>query len=146
MQWHLIAHQGIHCDELTVSFNENRQALRDKLAKRLNCTPSTYYPNEDDFKDHQANTHIRVRYENDEVVDIEFLAGSLSYNAINLHSGTTLTHIESALAALNMPLIETLWLGCGKDCTALAINIASQEDVGGDGDGIEWVILSKHFK
>jgi len=42
-------------------------------------------------------------------------------------------------------LRPTKWLGDGWDCVQLGLNVASHEDVGGDGDEIEWVILSRAF-
>ena len=54
-----------------------------------------------------------------------------------------------------MPLIESLLrnedsksasvLGDGQECPALGVNIATHQDVGGDGDGVEWVILSTNI-
>lgn len=34
----------------------------------------------------------------------------------------------------------------GRDFPSLGINMASREDVGGDGDGVEWVMLSRDFQ
>ena len=39
---------------------------------------------------------------------------------------------------------ETRWMVDGRDFPSLGINLASREDMGGDGDGVEWV--SRDFK
>ena len=41
---------------------------------------------------------------------------------------------------------EARWMVDGRDFPGLGINLASREDVGGDGDGVEWVMMSRDFK
>ncbi len=103
------------------------------------------FPDEDDFRSPDRASFIRVRYEGDAVRDIEFLSGRLRYKGAELHDGATLGEVRQFLESEHGPLRPTRWLGDGLDCVPLGINVASHEDVGGDGDGVEWVILSRNF-
>jgi hypothetical protein len=108
--------------------------------------PNSDYPDEDDFITVDGTTFIRVRYQDDTVRDIEFLAGQLRYKGFEMHDRATLKEVQRFLSSQNHSLRKTSWLGDGLDCVSLGINIACHDDVGGDGDGIEWVILSRNFK
>jgi hypothetical protein len=142
--WELHPKKGISTNQAGLSLGDERSAVREKLGTFLNVVSSKAYPNEDDFK--SDDTFIRVRYDEDEKVeDIEFLEGNLSFEGVLLHANTEFEVIESTLSNRGFVFRDTEWLGDGKDCIELAINIATREDVGGDGDDIEWVILSKDF-
>ena len=65
---------------------------------------------------------------------------------MDLHRNTSFAKLKRQFKAMKLSFRNTKWLGDGQDCPELAINIARHEDVGGDGDGIEWVILSSTFK
>jgi hypothetical protein len=108
-------------------------------------TPSPIFDDEDDFHHPHDGTFLRIRYANSNVRDIEFLDGFLSYKGVTLFGSVSWSDVESGLAALGNQFRETEWIGDGFDCLPLAVNIATHEQVGGDGDGIEWVIMSSMF-
>lgn len=145
--WQLLPRQGIACGALQVSLGQEREALRKRMlaADFLPPKPSRF-ADEDDFRTADKSTFIRVRYQGTQVQDIEFLSGALRYRGVDLHRNTTFAQLEKKFKAMKLTLRNTRWLGDGQDCPELAINIATREDVGGDGDGIEWVILSSNFK
>jgi hypothetical protein len=148
MNWVLHPFRGIESDGVAISFGQARAVVRDSLASIFEspCRIEAY-PDEDDFKTLDDSTFIRVRYDDaDAVWDIEFLAGTLRYEATDLHDHTTLEKVRQYFSSKQISLRPTKWLGDGWDCVPLAFNIASHEDVGGDGNGIEWVILSRTFQ
>ncbi len=147
LTWQLVPRQGIACGTLQVSLGQEREALRKRMlaAHFLPPKPSRF-ADEDDFRTADKSTFIRVRYDGSKVRDIEFLSGALQYQGVNLHRNTTFAQLEKKFKAMKLNFRDTKWLGDGQDCPGLSINIATHEDVGGDGDGIEWVILSSNFK
>lgn len=145
--WQLLPRQGIACGPLQVSFGQEREALLAAMKAAGFVPPrSGHYPDEDDFRTADKATFIRVRYDGSKVQDIEFLAGQLKYQGVDLHRNTSFAKVRRQFKAMKLSFRDTQWLGEGQDCPALAINIARHEDVGGEGDGIEWVILSSTFK
>lgn len=145
--WQLVPRQGIACGTLLVGLGQDREALRKAMDAAGFVPPQPgRYPDEDDFLTADKSTFIRVRYDGSKVQDIEFLAGTLKYQGVDLHRNTTFTKVKRQFKAMKLGFRDTKWLGEGQDCPELAINIARHEDVGGDGDGIEWVILSSTFK
>lgn len=147
MEWTLTPFEGIRCESMVVAFGQSRGLVRQSLSAAFGppaANPS--FPDEDNFRTPDRATFIRVRYEGDTVRDIEFLAGRLRYKGVELHDGATLTEVRRFLESENGPLRPTKWLGDGLDCVPLGINVASHEDVGGDGDEVEWVILSRNFR
>lgn len=145
--WQLVPRQGITCGTLQVSMGQNREALRKAMGAAGFVPPKPgSYPDEDDFLTADKSTFIRVRYDGSKVQDIEFLAGTLKYQGVDLHRNTSFAKLKRQFKAMKLSFRNTKWLGDGQDCPELAINIARHEDVGGDGDGIEWVILSSTFK
>jgi len=147
MDWEFVPFEGITSRQLAITLGQSRTQLR-KLAAPLfsPLEPNSDYPEEDDFITLDGTTFIRVRYQDDTVRDIEFLSGQLRYKGFELHGRATMTGVQQFLKSENHSLRKTSWLGDGLDCVSLGINIACHEDVGGDGDGIEWVILSRNFK
>lgn len=147
MEWEFVPFEGITNKQLAITLGQPRQLLR-KLAASVfgPLVPNTEYPDEDDFITVDGATFIRVRYQDDTVRDIEFLSGQLRYKGVELYNQATLKGVRRFLKSENHPLRKTRWLGDGLDCVSLGINIACHEDIGGDGDGIEWVILSRNFK
>lgn len=145
--WQLLPRQGIACGALQVLLGQEREALRKRMlaADFLPPKPSRF-ADEDDFRTADKSTLIRVRYDGSKVQDIEFLAGRLKYQGVDLHRNTSFAKLKRQFTAMKLSFRDTKWLGDGKDCPELAINIATREDVGGDGNGIEWVILSSTFK
>lgn len=147
IEWELLPFEGIKSKRLAITLGESRKPLRKRAASVFSpLIPNAEYPNEDDFISKDGDTFIRVRYQDDVVRDIEFLSGTLRYKGVELHDETTLKGVRRFLKSENHPLRKTRWLGDGLDCVSLGINIACHDDVGGDGDGIEWVILSSNFK
>jgi hypothetical protein len=147
MEWELLPFEGIKCDPLAIRFGQPRALVRQSLSSAFSpLVPNAAYADEDDFKTHDRTTFIRVRYQDDAVRDIEFLSGRLRYKGVELHDRATVDGVRRFLESENAALRRTKWLGDGLDCVSLGINIACHEDVGGDGDGVEWVILSRNFK
>ncbi len=147
MEWEFVPFEGLVSKPLTITLGQTRELLRKRAAPVFSpLEPNPDYPDEDDFITLDGMTFIRVRYQDDAVRDIEFLSGKLRYNGFELHDQATLKSVRRFLKSENHALRKTQWLGDGYDCVALGINIASHEEVGGDGDGIEWVILSRNFK
>ncbi|MFT3814602.1 MAG: hypothetical protein QM740_14680 [Acidovorax sp.] len=142
--WELLPRTGIESSSIKIAFGMERQELQGMMSKEFSA-PESNYPDEDDFISADKSTFIRVRYEDSRVKDIEFLAGTLMYQGINLHFGTTFTELKKKFGDLGLSFRLTEWLGDGQDCQELGINIATHEDVGSDGDEIEWVILSSDF-
>lgn len=141
MIWSLIPKEGIVSKEHSIRFGDSRDELRKALEATYSCETPKNFQNEDDFKN--ESVYIRVRYDADNrVEDIEFLGGPLEYRDINLHEGTTFSEIEDSFRSIGLSFCDTEWFGEGKDCAELEISIATREQVGGDGDDIEWVIMS----
>lgn len=147
MDWEFVPFEGIISKQIAITLGTSRELLR-KLAVPLfsPLEPNSDYPDEDDFITVDGTTFIRVRYQDDTVRDIEFLSGQLRYKGFEMHDRATLKEVQRFLSSQNHSLGKTSWLGDGLDCVSLGINIACHDDVGGDGDGIEWVILSRNFK
>ncbi len=147
MEWNLMPFEGIKCDPLAIVFGQPRTLVRQRLSAAFSpLVANASFPDEDDFHSPDRTTFIRVRYEDDAVRDIEFLSGRLRYKGVELHNRATLDEVRRFLESENAPLRPTEWLGDGLDCVSLGINVASHDDVGGDGDGVEWIILSRYFK
>jgi hypothetical protein len=144
--WELLPSVGIESGAIRLSFGMERQDLLAAMSSDFLPPEPSDYTDEDDFLKENRSTFIRVRYEGTRVRDIEFLGGTLRYQGIDLHSRTTFDEIERQFETLGFTFRPTEWLGDGADCPKLAINIATREDVGGDGDEIEWVILSSNFR
>jgi hypothetical protein len=73
---------------------------------------------------------------------VEFLRGDLRLEDVALHDGAHWPALAESLAAKGFRFEGAGFLGDGKECGSLGVNIATHSDVGGDGDGIEWVIVS----
>jgi hypothetical protein len=144
--WKLLPSIGIESDAIKLSFGMERQDLLAAMSNDFLPPEPSAYTDEDDFFTEDGSTFIRVRYEGTKVRDIEFLGGSLKYQDIDLHSNATFDEIERKFETSGFTFRPTQWLGDGSDCLELAINIATREDVGGDGEEIEWVILSSNFR
>lgn len=145
-QWTLLPNKGIVKNEIELLFGQTREEVRKKLDAESLTLAKNNFPDEDDFFSADKSTHIRVRYADELVQDIEFLSGSLFYQDIQLHHNTTRSQIQEKLAEHELYFEEPIWLSDGQECEALGINIATSEDVGGDSDKIEWVILSSTFE
>ena len=144
--WQLIPNVGISLNDTKISFGQERAEVNRLMAKHFSPPEEGSYPEEDDFLNDDESISIRIRYDGTQVTDIEFLGGSLQYQGIELHSDVTLDDVEKALLDKNLTIRDAEWLGEGKDCLELGINIATHDNVGGDGDGIEWIIMSATFE
>ena len=144
-EWTLVPQKGIEQGELAIHFGMPRSAIRDLLREEFPA-PQSHFDDEDDFEHLTDGTFIRVRYDDSGVQDIEFLAGYLTYNGVKLSGGDEWPDVRQGLAALGNQFRDTEWLGDGFDCLPIAVNIATHEQIGGDGDGIEWVIMSSKFE
>ena len=144
--WQLIPKVGISLNDTKISFGQERAEVNRLMAKHFSPPEEGSYPEEDDFLNDDESISIRIRYDGTQVTDIEFLGGSLQYQGIELHSDVTLDDVEKALLDKNLTIRDAEWLGEGKDCLELGINIATHDNVGGDGDGIEWIIMSATFE
>lgn len=147
MNWVLVPFKGIESGNIRISFGQSRTSVRELLAADFQAPrKNESYPDEDDFITPDDSTFIRIRYDQgDTVRDIEFLAGTLRHQGVDLHDHTTLKSFERYLSSIGGTFRPTKWLGDGWDCVLLGLNVASHEDVGGDGDEIEWVIVSRAF-
>ena len=144
-EWTLVPQKGIEQAELAIRFGMPRTAVRDLLREAF-PNPQSHFDDEDDFEHATDGTLIRIRYDDSGVQDIEFLEGSLTYNGVQLSGGSEWPEVRQGLAALGNQFRDTEWLGDGFDCLPIAVNIATHEQIGGDGDGIEWVIMSSKFE
>lgn len=146
--WELCPNQGIFFESVHIWFDQDREDVRKNLISLFpEPKGNKKFPDEDDFVAEDGATFIRVRYDGkNRVRDIEFLNGVLRYQNINIHDGAVFQEIEGNFDKIGLSFRATKWLGDGQDCVNLGINIATHENVGGDGDEIEWVILSKDFK
>lgn len=142
--WKLIPRKGIEQGNVAIHFGMSRTAIRDLLGESFPA-PVSHFENEDDFEHATDGTLIRVRYDDSGVRDIEFLDGVLVFDSVKLSGGGDWPEVQQELAQLGNKFRESEWLGDGTDCLPLAINVATHEQIGGDGDGIEWVILSSNF-
>lgn len=142
--WTLRPREGVERSELKIVFGLPREAVRERLQQDF-APPQSHFEDEDDFA-HPDGTLIRIRYDEAGVQDIEVLEGVLMYEGIKLCGDVMWPHVQSQLATLGITFRSTQWLGEGTDCLPIAVNIATHEQAGGDGDGVEWVILSKRFR
>jgi hypothetical protein len=146
LRWELIPKVGITSSGIKISLGQDRAEVNKLMAKLFSPPEVGSYPDEDDFLNDDESISVRIRYTGEQITDIEFLGGSLQYQGIELHSNVTLEEVEKALIQKNLTIRDAEWLGEGKDCLELGINLATHDNVGGDGDGIEWIILSSNFE
>jgi hypothetical protein len=139
--WELMPGRGLRTAGIELTLGMSRAAARDALAPTM-AGPESHFPDEDDFTAERDGTWIRLRYAGGELEMIEFLAGDLRFDGIDMHRGTRWPALAEALAARGFTFHSASALGDGQECDSLGVNIATHEDVGGNGDGIEWVILA----
>ena len=110
--WQLVPRQGITCGALQVSLGQEREALRKAMGAAGFVPPKPgRYPDEDDFLTADKSTFIRVRYDGSKVQDIEFLAGTLKYQGVDLHRNTSFAKLKRQFKAMKLGLRDTKWLG-----------------------------------
>jgi hypothetical protein len=139
--WELVPKKGIRHGQIELFLGMKRAdawaALADGYALEHRNSP-----NEDDFESKDGQTWIRLRYHGDKLQDVEFLRGDLQFSGLALHAHASWTALAPALEKLGYKFHGAEQLGGGHECTELGVNIATHEDVGGDGDEIEWVIVA----
>ncbi|MFG1994282.1 hypothetical protein ACGFJ7_30350 [Actinoplanes sp. NPDC048988] len=136
-RWELVPHQGLRSGDVEVLLRTGRDRLRAALAGRFGA-PDENRPYEDQFSN--EHTTLFLRYDDGLLTSILFIAGSLQYDGIELYD-TTFGTLEPALTARGFELREPVEFTDGMDVPGLGVNIATREDVGSDGDEIEWVAL-----
>jgi len=136
MDWELLPHRGISTGRIQIVVGSARADNRRAMAG-LFPPPENRRDNEDQYLSDE-NT-IFLRYDDDILNVIMFIKGRLSFDGLELHD-TTWEHLAPELNARGFTInTEPKYFADGVDCPELGINIATWEDVGGDGDGIEWV-------
>jgi hypothetical protein len=119
----------------------DRATARSTLSPILG-EPRSHFPDEDDYQSDEHGTWLRLRFDVDRLQDVEFLRGDLYLDGVPLHGGVRWPELSERLAARGFEFWPATELGDGQECPELGVNIATHEDVGGAGDGIEWVILA----
>jgi hypothetical protein len=137
MQWELIPHQGIRTGPTEILLGTSREDNR-RLMDVLSLSRENHRDGEDQFRG--DGMMIFLRYEGGALDRIMFIHGRLSVDGLELHE-TRWQELEPALAARGYTFRDAEYFADGTDCPELGVNIATWEDVGGDGDGIEWVSL-----
>jgi hypothetical protein len=138
----LVPESGIRCGGVEIFFGKQRKDLRESLGWKP--SGEGMWDDEDEYLLDDGREWLRLRFVDEKLCDIEFLAGSLRYQDIELHA-TVRRELEHQLENLGYSCKPTRWLAQGKDCAELHINIASRDDVGDHGDEIEWIITSRDF-
>lgn len=152
--WQIVPFKGIETHksdvndttpELQIFFGMNRQEIRKLLADVFPKPEKKNFPDEDDFVSKKGKKFVRLSYdENDKLVSILVIEGRVQYQNIELKEGTTMPKIIKQLEKINISAQDPEYAD-GYDFPQLGINIATHEDVGGDGDEIEYVSLTKDF-
>ena len=143
--WELEPRRGIRASGIELTLGMDRATARAALAATM-AGPKSHFPDEDDFTNDADGTWIRLRHDGDALQMIEFLRGDLRLDGIALHGGATWPALREQLAARGFDFESAAVLADGQECGSLGVNIATHDDVGGDGDGIEWVIVSADFE
>jgi hypothetical protein len=139
--WELEPKRGIRTSDVELTLGMDRPGARAALAGTM-TGPESHFPDEDDFRNDADGTWIRLRFDDDALQTIEFLRGDLRLAGIALHEGARWPALAESLASKGFGFESASVLGDGQECGSLGVNIATHGDVGGDGDGIEWVIVS----
>jgi hypothetical protein len=141
--WELVPRRGIRGDGVELALGMGRPAVRAALGATMRG-PQSHFPDEDDFV--EDGTLIRLRYDGDALLMIEFLEGDLRLDGIALHGGARWPALAESLASKGFRFEPGSVLGDGQECGQLGVNIATRADVGGDSDEIEWVILAAEIE
>jgi hypothetical protein len=141
MRWELVPRRGVRGGGVEVLLGLDRAAARSELSAILG-EPRSHFPDEDDYTSDEHGTWLRLRFEGDRLRDVEFLRGDLYLDGVPLHGGASWSRLSGQLAGLGFDFSPAGELGEGQECPRLGVNIATHQDVGGDGDGIEWVIVA----
>ena len=149
--WELVPRQGIRTIGVDLVLGMDRAAARAALGGETGgetgaglAGPVSHFPAEDDYTD--ADTWIRLHYDDGTLHAIELLRGDLRLDGIALLGGAYRPALEEALAAKGFRFESAAAYGEGRECASLGVNIATHEDAGGDGDGVEWVIVSSDIE
>ena len=149
--WELVPRQGIRTIGVDLVLGMDRASARAALGGETGgetgaglAGPVSHFPGEDDYTD--ADTWIRLHYDDGTLHAIELLRGDLRLDGIALLGGAYWPALEEALAAKGFRFESAAAYGEGRECASLGVNIATHEDAGGDGDGVEWVIVSSDIE
>jgi hypothetical protein len=140
MRWELVPRRGV-TGGADVLLGMDRAALRSELTAILG-EPRSHFPNEDDYISDERGTWLRLRFDGDRLEDVEVLRGDLYLDGVPLHRGARWSELSEQLAARGFDFSPATELGDCQECPQLGVNIATHQDVGGEGDGIEWVIVA----
>lgn len=144
--WILSPREGITRGDVALRFGQTREVVRALLARELCALPPGAFPDEDDFESVSGDEHLRLRYAGGQLQMIEVLQGTLRYLDVDLHRGATRSGLEQRLAACGFKFGDATWLGEGRECEALGINVATEADVGGDSEeDIDHVVIARDF-
>lgn len=144
--WILSPREGISRGDLQLRFGQTRESVRALLARELCALPPGAFPDEDDFESVSGDEHLRLRYADGQLQMIEVLEGALRYLDVDLHRGATRSQLEARLATCGFTFEEASWLGTGRECEALGINVATESHAGGDSEeAIEYVVIARDF-
>jgi len=137
MQWELIPRRGIRTARTEILLGSSREDNRALMAA-VPLSRENHRDGEDQFVG--DGTMIFLRYQGDVLDRIMFIHGRLSLDGLELHE-TTWAELEPALRERGYTFDGPKYFADGLECPELGVNIATWEDVGGDGDGIEWVSM-----
>ena len=141
MNWQLLPNRGISIGKAEIIIGAPRAEVRLALQEHFSCPSNRRRPTEDQYK--SGDRQVFMRYDDaDTLEEIMCVSGggSLCLGELELLD-TTWTMLAPLLKARGYSITEPQFYADGQDCPELGINIATREDVGGDGDGIEWVAM-----
>lgn len=139
-RWELVPRRGIRHDGSEVFLGAARDDVRATVAPVLGAPARAHYPDEDTYQGADGSL-VRLRFVDDVLRDIEFLAGEIFLDGLALHGTVRWPALAERLAARGYRFDRARELGDGWECADLGVNIATRQAVGGEGDEIEWVIV-----
>ena len=147
LSWQLKPRVGIERGALHLHLGMAREAVRQSMAADFGPPVRHRFPEEDDFESPKRREFIRLRFQGGQLHSIMVIRGDVRLGELRLHGGKLkLATVTQHLKRQGHAARETRWMVDGRDFPSLGINMASREDVGGDGDGVEWVMLSRDFQ
>jgi hypothetical protein len=139
MNWELLPRRGIRIGKTEIIIGAPRAEVRQALSQHFSYPTSPRRPTEDQYE--RGERKVFMRYDDaDTLEEIMCVSGSLCLGELELHE-TTWTELAARLKACGYTITEPLYYADGQDCQELGINIATRDDLGGDGDEIEWVAM-----
>jgi hypothetical protein len=142
--WELVPRQGIRTTGVDLVLGMDRAAACAALSSAGLARHESPFPDEDNYTD--TDTWIRLHHDSGQLQAVEVIRGDLRLDGIALHDGASWPALEESLAARGFRFESASAYGDGRECASLGVNIATHEDAGGDGDGVEWVIVSSDIE